>query len=81
MPARRTLAGALAFALLVTLGICAPAPANLVYPLQEQRPPVARVNETWSWTLLPGTFNASSGSTLTLSSRALPSWASFDAAT
>lgn len=59
----------------------APSRPNLVYGLQDQRPPVARVNETWSWTLLPGTFNASSGTTVSLSSRELPSWASFDAAT
>ncbi|KAK4706189.1 axial budding pattern protein 2, partial [Phenoliferia sp. Uapishka_3] len=65
----------------LTLVTCAPSPANLVYPLQDQRPPVARVNETWSWTLLPGTFNASSGATLSLSSHALPAWATFDAAT
>ncbi|GAA5854878.1 hypothetical protein JCM8547_004106 [Rhodosporidiobolus lusitaniae] len=57
----------------------APSPPNLVYPLQAQLPPVARVNETWTWTLLPGTFNASSGSTLTLSTRSLPSWCEFDA--
>ncbi|KAL8293555.1 hypothetical protein RQP46_000256 [Phenoliferia psychrophenolica] len=84
MPAQRSrLAGACGFALafLVSLSLCAPAPANLVYPLQQQRPPVARVNQTWTWTLLPGTFNASSGATLSLSSRSLPAWATFDAAT
>lgn len=67
-------------ALFFTLTQAAPSPPNLVYSLQEQRPPVARVNQTWSWTLLPDTFNASSGATLTLSSRSLPSWATFDAA-
>ncbi|KAI5481050.1 hypothetical protein MNV49_006236 [Pseudohyphozyma bogoriensis] len=69
------------FLLFSTLSLAAPSPPNLVYPLQDQRPPVARVNQTWSWTLLPGTFNSSSGTTLSLSSRSLPSWASFDAAT
>ncbi|GAA6003441.1 hypothetical protein JCM10207_000335 [Rhodosporidiobolus poonsookiae] len=69
------------FTLFATLSAAAPSAPNLVYPLQAQLPPVARLNETWSWTLLPGTFNASSGSTLTLSTRSLPSWAEFDALT
>ena len=67
--------------LLATLALSAPSPPNLVYPLAAQLPPTARTNQTWSWTLLPGTFNASSGSTLSLSSRNLPTWAQFDANT
>ncbi|GAA5979848.1 hypothetical protein JCM11641_002715 [Rhodosporidiobolus odoratus] len=66
-------------ALLVTFARAAPSPPNLVYPLQAQLPPVARVHQTFTWSLLPGTFNASSGSTLALSSRSLPSWCDFDA--
>ncbi|SCV72480.1 BQ2448_4017 [Microbotryum intermedium] len=60
--------------------LAAPSAPQLVYPLQAQRPPVARVGEAYSWTLLPGTFNTSSGSTLTLTSRSLPYWIDFDSA-
>ncbi|SGY69120.1 BQ5605_C004g02963 [Microbotryum silenes-dioicae] len=60
--------------------LAAPSAPQLVYPLQAQRPPVARVGVAYSWTILPGTFNASSGSTLTLTSRSLPSWIDFDSA-
>ncbi|GAA6055406.1 hypothetical protein JCM3770_006975 [Rhodotorula araucariae] len=56
------------------------APA-LVYPLQAQRPPVARVNEAWSFALLPGTFAGTGGAAVTLATASsLPTWASFDAA-
>ncbi|GAA5903156.1 hypothetical protein JCM6882_006980 [Rhodosporidiobolus microsporus] len=58
----------------------APTAPNLVYQLQAQLPPVARTNQAWSWTLLPGTFNASADSTLTLSTSDLPAWCDFDAA-
>ncbi|KAM0748627.1 hypothetical protein T439DRAFT_382424 [Meredithblackwellia eburnea MCA 4105] len=69
----------LSFMFLAGLARSAPSPANLVYPLQAQRPPVARVGLLWTWTLLPGTFNASTGSTIILSTRSLPTWATFDA--
>lgn len=71
----------LALLLLATLSLSAPSTPNLVYPLAAQLPPTARTEQIWSWTLLPGTFNASSGSTLSLSSRDLPAWAQFDANT
>ena len=80
---RRTAAWVLlsALALLAPFASAASSAPSLIYPLQLQRPPVARVNQTWAWTLLPETFNSSSGATVTLSTRSLPSWASFDATT
>lgn len=66
--------------ILSSLVLSAPSPPTLVYPLQLQRPPVARVNELWSWKLYPNTFTASSDSTISLSSQRLPTWATFDAA-
>ncbi|BGP37554.1 polarity establishment/cellular polarization [Rhodotorula kratochvilovae] len=62
----------------IPLALAAP---TLVYPLQAQRPPVARSNEVWSFALLPGTFSSPSGGAITLAApSSLPSWASFDAA-
>lgn len=54
---------------------------EIVYKLAAQLPPVAYVNKTWSFTLLPGTFTAPVGSIISLSSRQLPAWANFDAST
>lgn len=71
----------LLLALSTTLALAAPTAPSLVYALQKQLPPVARVNQTFTWTLLPGTFNASAESTITLSTRSLPSWCEFDATT
>ncbi|GAA5836519.1 hypothetical protein JCM11251_007100 [Rhodosporidiobolus azoricus] len=65
---------------LLSVAHAAPSVPNLVYGLQAQLPPVARTNQAWSWTLLPGTFNASSDSTITLSSSDLPAWCDFDVA-
>ncbi|GAA6033345.1 hypothetical protein JCM8097_006703 [Rhodosporidiobolus ruineniae] len=67
--------------LLAALVGAAPTAPNLVYPLQAQLPPVARLNQAFTWSLLPGTFNASSDSIVTLSTRSLPSWCTFDATT
>lgn len=71
----------LSLLLLLSPALAAPSPPALVYSIASQFPPAARPNHTWSFTLLPGTFNASSGSTISLSSRDLPAWARFDAAT
>jgi axial budding pattern protein 2 len=46
--------------------------------IQAQCPPVARVGQPWSWTLLPWTFSSEPNSTLLYSAGGLPSWASFD---
>lgn len=70
-----------AFLLAPSFVSSAPNPPNLVYPLQGQYPPVARTNQTFSWTIYPSTFNASSGSTIALSAFNLPTWAKFDAGT
>ncbi|EGG07966.1 uncharacterized protein MELLADRAFT_85293 [Melampsora larici-populina 98AG31] len=51
---------------------------SVVYPLSDQRPPVARVGVPFSWSILPGTFNSSTGNAgVTYSATNLPSWASF----
>lgn len=65
--------------LLVPLAFGAPSPPTLVYPLQLQRPPVARVSQSWRFALLPGTFNSSTGLAVSLSSTNLPSWVTFNA--
>ncbi|TNY18397.1 hypothetical protein DMC30DRAFT_59600 [Rhodotorula diobovata] len=55
---------------------------TLVYPLQDQRPPVARASQSWTFALLPETFSSSTSGTVSLAASSnLPSWASFDAAT
>ncbi|MBW0471276.1 hypothetical protein O181_010991 [Austropuccinia psidii MF-1] len=54
----------------------------LAYPLSDQRPPVARVGQPFSWSFLPGTFNTSHGTTkISLSAKNLPIWATFDPST
>ena len=55
--------------------------ARIRYGLQEQRPPVARVNEPWSFQLLPGTFYSPTSSPFSYNATAMPAWASFDAST
>ncbi|XAO26140.1 hypothetical protein I312_104974 [Cryptococcus bacillisporus CA1280] len=52
---------------------------GLVYPLQDQLPPVARVGSVFIFDLLPGTFNSTSSISYTTST--LPSWLSWDAPT
>lgn len=52
---------------------------GLVYPLQDQLPPVARVGSAFIFDLLPGTFNSTSSISYTTS--ALPSWLSWDSPT
>lgn len=65
---------ALLVCILATVALAAP---SLVYPLQAQRPPVARLGAPWTFTILPGTFSGSSSLSLLTT---LPSWATFDAA-
>jgi len=66
----------LVVAALAPLALAAP---NLVYPLQAQRPPVARSGESWTFTILAGTFSSSNGGTLSLATAStLPTWATFD---
>ncbi|BGP22481.1 polarity establishment/cellular polarization [Rhodotorula toruloides] len=65
---------ALVGSIVATVALAAP---SLVYPLQAQRPPVARLGAPWTFTILPGTFSGSSS--LSISST-LPSWATFNAA-
>lgn len=59
---------------LVTFASAAP---TLIYPLQAQFPPVARVGQQFAYNLIKGTF--SSSSTITLTSSSLPSWLTFNA--
>ena len=65
--------------LLVCLALAAAVQAvpTLVYPVDTQQPPVARVGKPFSFNLLPGTFNSSSA--ITYASSGLPSWLSFNA--
>lgn len=61
------------------LSLAAAAPPTLHYPLQAQLPPVARVNHTFTWTLLPDTFLADTA--MSYRAQDMPSWLSFDANT
>lgn len=65
----------LAVALLRTTVYAAP---TLVYPLQAQRPAVARAGSNWTFTLLAGTFSPANA-TVSLAST-LPAWCTFDPA-
>ncbi|KAI7960271.1 hypothetical protein MJO29_005339 [Puccinia striiformis f. sp. tritici] len=61
--------------------LCAPSATTaplVVYPIRSQRPPVARVGRSFSWSLLPGTFNTSTGTNgMSFKAENLPSWATF----
>ncbi|KNZ49471.1 uncharacterized protein VP01_499g3 [Puccinia sorghi] len=69
--------------LLALLSSCLAAPSTttaplVVYPIRSQRPPVARVGTSFSWSLLPGTFNTSIGTNgMSFKAENLPSWATF----
>lgn len=65
-------------ALAQTSALTAP---TVIFGLQPQRPPVARVNQTWSWSLLPNTFQTATSDSLTYTVDRLPEWAQFDPAT
>ncbi|KAJ7760497.1 hypothetical protein B0H16DRAFT_1532492 [Mycena metata] len=47
------------------------------FPLDDQRPPIARVNQPYSWTISQSTFSSPAGG-IQLSVLALPTWLSFD---
>lgn len=57
------------------LAIAAP---TLAFPLADQSPPVARVGESFDFTLLPGTFTADNTSALVYSTTGLPEWVTFN---
>ncbi|KWU44725.1 hypothetical protein RHOSPDRAFT_17672 [Rhodotorula sp. JG-1b] len=68
-----------------TLSTVIAAPPTLVYPLQAQRPPVARAGSNWTFALLEGTFSAAAAAagpanaTVAISlASTLPSWCTFD---
>lgn len=61
--------------LALVAGLAQAAP-NLVYPLMDQEPPVARIGKPFLFDLLPSTFSSTSNITYTTSS--LPSWLAFD---
>lgn len=65
----------LALALVALIGVQA-AP-NLNYPLMDQQPPVGRVDTPFLFTLLPLTFNDTTG-TVSYTTSDMPAWMSFD---
>ncbi|KAA1084012.1 hypothetical protein PGT21_014415 [Puccinia graminis f. sp. tritici] len=71
----------LSLSALLSTCLSAPSATNaplVVYPIRSQRPPVARVGRSFSWSLLPGTFNTSTGTNgMTFKVENLPSWATF----
>jgi hypothetical protein len=46
--------------------------------IQGQRPPVARIDQAWSWSLLPTTFSSAPSANLLYSALNLPPWATFN---
>jgi len=70
---------ALYFLLLAALALAQRTGTRLINGLQDQRPPVARVNQAWSFPILSNTFRSTSNSALTFSAAGLPGWATFDA--
>ena len=64
---------------LVTASFAASANISVNYPLEEQLPPVARINSTYSWTFAANTFESSSNHPLTYTTSTLPPWLRFDA--
>lgn len=54
---------------------------RVVEPLDDQLPPVARVNTSYSWTFSEHTFNSTRGEAVTYSAHHLPPWMTFDSAT
>ncbi|KAK9387156.1 hypothetical protein V1515DRAFT_601969 [Lipomyces mesembrius] len=51
---------------------------SLDYPVSDQYPPVARLQEAYSFTLSPYTFNTTAGTNLAYSASNLPQWLTFD---
>jgi hypothetical protein len=66
---------------LLGLVLSAYAQTQLDWSIQGQRPPVARINQTWSWSLLPNTFSSVPTTNLFYSAQNLPPWAHFDPST
>jgi axial budding pattern protein 2 len=64
----------LALAALLTGVQAAP---NLNYPLMDQQPPVARIDEAFVFSLLPSTFNSTAG-IISYTTSDMPSWLSFN---
>lgn len=69
------MAAMLMLALVALIGVQA-AP-NLNYPLMDQQPPVARVDTPFLFTLLPLTFNDTTGA-VSYTTSDMPAWMSFD---
>ncbi|PCH44097.1 hypothetical protein WOLCODRAFT_164915 [Wolfiporia cocos MD-104 SS10] len=70
--------------LVILLSLFASAYASSVsvqYPLQDQLPLIARVNQTYSWSFSRETFQSSHNSSLEYTTSALPAWLSFDNST
>nr|XP_019009322.1 uncharacterized protein I206_05971 [Kwoniella pini CBS 10737]OCF48103.1 hypothetical protein I206_05971 [Kwoniella pini CBS 10737] len=51
---------------------------TLNFPLNQQQPGVARVNQEFVYELLPATFNSTSSTNLTYTTSTLPTWLSWD---
>ncbi|BGP53564.1 hypothetical protein JCM8202_005750 [Rhodotorula sphaerocarpa] len=67
------------WAALLSPALAVLAAPTVTYPLQAQRPPLARTGTNWTFTLLPGTFSSAQNVSLAVTSK-LPGWVTFDAA-
>jgi hypothetical protein len=57
------------------------AQTQLVWPIEDQNPPVARSNKYWSWSFLPTTFSNLANEPIEYFADGLPSWVTFDSST
>jgi len=81
-PTQRTMLDALFYLfafLLVSFSSATSGTVTVLQPLDEQLPLIARVNNSFSWSFSPTTFNPSDGS-LKYTTSTLPTWLSFDGA-
>ncbi|KIM44917.1 hypothetical protein M413DRAFT_67650 [Hebeloma cylindrosporum] len=67
------------FLALLTVSALSTTPSvSVLQSLDEQLPLIARVNQPFSWTFPPSTFNSSDGQSLSYTTSSLPGWLSFD---
>ncbi|KAK9372641.1 uncharacterized protein V1513DRAFT_451722 [Lipomyces chichibuensis] len=67
--------------LVLCAGLTVLAQPSLDYPVSDQYPPVARLQEAYSFTLSAYTFKTTAGTNLTYSASNLPQWLVFDDST
>ncbi|KAI9450951.1 hypothetical protein F5148DRAFT_1240920 [Russula earlei] len=64
----------------ITIPVFATSSVSVLIPLDEQQPPIARINHPYSWTFAEGTFWSARNVLLQYSLSSHPEWLSFDPA-